>query len=67
MKIVALPDAAYMIETAEILLDGQGRELKVPLYLCRCGASRRKPYCDGTHKAIGFTAPEAIIIGKRRG
>ena len=26
------------------------------LYLCRCGASKNKPYCDGSHKAAGFTA-----------
>ena len=23
--------------------------------LCRCGASKTKPYCDGTHRATGFT------------
>jgi len=25
-------------------------------FLCRCGHSANKPYCDGTHKRVGFTA-----------
>lgn len=28
-----------------------------PIALCRCGRSLRKPFCDGTHKVVGFRAP----------
>ena len=29
--------------------------------LCRCGASKDKPYCDGTHKSIDFRAEKKEI------
>jgi len=30
-------------------------EKKDPFALCRCGASKNKPFCDGTHRECGFT------------
>lgn len=34
--------------------DGFAYEVRNRMTLCRCGASKNKPFCDGTHAAIGF-------------
>ncbi len=34
--------------------DGKAHESKPVMALCRCGASKTKPYCDGSHNEIGF-------------
>lgn len=38
------------------LMDAQGNlfETKEAFALCRCGASKNKPYCDGQHAGAGF-------------
>lgn len=44
------------------LIDAEGNafEVKESFSLCRCGQSSKKPFCDGTHKRIGFeSAPRA--------
>jgi len=35
--------------------DGTDLEVRARVTLCRCGASARKPLCDGSHKEAGFT------------
>jgi CDGSH-type Zn-finger protein len=36
--------------------DGNLIETKSDFSLCRCGHSKEKPYCDGSHREAGFTA-----------
>ena len=44
------------------LVDADGAEIdpgRSTIALCRCGKSGIKPFCDGTHKRSGFSAPSA--------
>jgi CDGSH iron-sulfur domain-containing protein 3 len=38
------------------IIGPEGKPVKAigPVYLCRCGGSCNKPFCDGTHISIGF-------------
>ncbi|HEX3886925.1 MAG TPA: CDGSH iron-sulfur domain-containing protein [Phenylobacterium sp.] len=45
-----------MVDSAGQPIDLKG-EKKV--WLCRCGASKTKPWCDGSHETIGFKASGA--------
>ncbi|MER3483470.1 MAG: iron-binding protein [Meiothermus sp.] len=51
------PVAIDLPAGAKFRLNGEERTLERPkLALCRCGHSERKPFCDATHKKIGFEA-----------
>lgn len=56
VKIQVVPDGPLMVTGSVLLTDHHGRqEIKTNLFtLCRCGASLRKPYCDGSHHTAGF-------------
>ena len=50
------------------ILDQDGNELdagRSPVALCRCGKSRTRPFCDGTHQVIRFRAPSTREDGSR--
>ena len=60
-KITIIPriDGPYVIQGPIQIVDVEGNEFEVKgdtVYLCRCGDSGNKPFCDGTHRTNGFSA-----------
>lgn len=55
-KIKIIKNGPLLVEGNCALFDGTGKEAASsgPFALCRCGGSRNKPFCDGTHIKIGF-------------
>jgi CDGSH-type Zn-finger protein len=53
-------DGPLLIRGPFRMIDQDGREIDVDrrtVALCRCGKSRIRPFCDGTHKLVRFSAP----------
>lgn len=61
-RIVVNPNGSLRIEGGIPLVRPDGTVIETPAdrpySLCRCGASARKPFCDGSHRAAGFKDPE---------
>jgi CDGSH-type Zn-finger protein len=58
--ITAYEDGPLLVRGPFALRDQEGNDIETyrnTIALCRCGRSRLKPFCDGTHKKIGFKAP----------
>jgi CDGSH-type Zn-finger protein len=80
-KIACLPNGPYSLvneETGlgETLRRSSGEPLAVAgkASLCRCGGSKKKPFCDGTHRTNGFSDridadpaanPRRTYVGKK--
>ncbi len=61
VRIRANENGPYVIEIENGVFEIEkdtGKELieKKTVALCRCGGSENKPFCDGTHKKINFSA-----------
>jgi CDGSH-type Zn-finger protein/uncharacterized Fe-S cluster protein YjdI len=58
LVIKSAENGPLLLQGNVTVVAGSGREAwsGTKAALCRCGASTNKPFCDGTHKAIGFEA-----------
>lgn len=62
VRITVRDNGPLRVTGPVILEDAEGNvfETKETFFLCRCGRSEKKPFCDGTHRHIGFdSAPRA--------
>jgi CDGSH-type Zn-finger protein len=60
-KIMINNNGSIRVEGDFEIVDPQGKAFglagRTVISLCRCGQSKNKPFCDGSHNAVGFTDP----------
>ena len=63
--ITVRQNGPYRVEGDDVkVVDWNGNEYQIPkrpFALCRCGHSKNRPFCDATHREIGFQAAEAAV------
>lgn len=60
VTIVPYRNGPLIVRGPVVLQDQEGRAIETgrsPVALCRCGRSRIRPFCDGTHAVARFQAP----------
>jgi CDGSH-type Zn-finger protein len=54
--ITPAPNGLYLVKELDTLSNRNGAiETKETMALCRCGGSKNKPFCDGSHWHNHFT------------
>jgi CDGSH-type Zn-finger protein/uncharacterized Fe-S cluster protein YjdI len=58
LKVAPAPNGPLLVQGSVEICSGTGRTVTrtQKTALCRCGASGNKPFCDGSHQRIGFSA-----------
>ena len=70
VSITPYRDGPLLVRGPVRLTDQEGNEIaagRETIALCRCGKSRLRPFCDGTHKLVRFKAPSAPENGRGSG
>ena len=58
VRLTPHPDGPLEVTGAVEVVRSDGERLEPPMetvYLCRCGRSANKPFCDGSHARTGWT------------
>jgi len=63
VNLISVREGGPYAVRADIRLDG-APAVSYRLTLCRCGASKNKPFCDGSHNEIKFAASGEPPTGK---
>lgn len=63
VMIKARANGPYKVEGPVRVIDADGNEFELPegsgIVLCRCGHSANKPFCDKSHRRVGFVADDS--------
>ena len=65
-NVAEVPDSGPLCLTGRIRVEVDGEIVADTdeVALCRCGHSRNKPFCDGSHRRVGFDDPGVIQGGR---
>lgn len=62
VTIKARANGPFKVDGPVRVIDADGKEFVIPrgdaIVLCRCGHSRTKPFCDKSHRRVGFAADD---------
>jgi CDGSH-type Zn-finger protein len=66
-RITSYRDGPLLVRGPFRLEDQNGNPIdsgRETIALCRCGKSRQRPFCDGSHKLVRFRAPSGAESGR---
>jgi CDGSH-type Zn-finger protein len=62
IRVTVTENGPLRIDGEELTLRSFGEDIEIEpgrsVWLCRCGQSQKPPFCDGSHRRIGFEADE---------
>lgn len=73
IRIIPTADGPYMIAggvdlewpSGHVITQDGEADASGAIYLCRCGHSNNKPFCDNSHKRVGFKSTEGDATAHR--